>query len=70
MELTDLRSLATVLCAIGFAGVVFWAYHAANRKNFDEAAMLPFADDPDDDKPELDKPGPDKPKLDTKGASK
>lgn len=66
MELTDLRSLATVLCAIGFAGVVFWAYHAANRKKFEEAALLPFADDLEQD----DGPVQDEPVHDGKGVSR
>jgi len=26
-------------------GIVIWAYSAARKQDFDEAAMLPFADD-------------------------
>jgi len=45
MDITDMRSLATVLCALAFAGVVWWAYGPSRRKQFDEAAQLPFDDE-------------------------
>jgi cytochrome c oxidase cbb3-type subunit 4 len=28
-----------------FIGIVIWAYSASRKKDFDEAANLPFADD-------------------------
>jgi cytochrome c oxidase cbb3-type subunit 4 len=45
MDITDMRSLATVLCAVAFAGVVWWACGPSRRKQFDEAAQLPFDDE-------------------------
>ena len=33
---------------IAFAGVCWWAYSPSRRKQFDEAANLPFADEPQD----------------------
>jgi cytochrome c oxidase cbb3-type subunit 4 len=30
---------------ITFLGIVVWAYSSARKKDFDDAAMLPFADD-------------------------
>lgn len=31
---------------IAFIGVVLWAYSSKRKSSFDEAANLPFADDP------------------------
>ena len=45
MDINDLRSLSTVLVMIAFIGVVFWAYSGKRKKDFDEAANLPFADE-------------------------
>ena len=47
MDITDFRSLATVLCAIGFTAVVWWAYGPSRKKQFDDAAQLPFLEDDD-----------------------
>jgi cytochrome c oxidase cbb3-type subunit 4 len=45
MDINDFRTLATVLVAIAFAGVVFWAYGPSRKSYFDEAAQLPFNDE-------------------------
>ena len=45
MDIDDLRGLSTVLVMIAFIGVVFWAYSGKRKKDFDEAANLPFADE-------------------------
>ncbi len=46
MDINDLRSIVTVVSLLTFLGVVWWAYGIkANRKRFDEAAMLPFSDE-------------------------
>ena len=42
---TDARSVFTLICMITFLGIVVWAYSNARKKDFDEAAMLPFSDD-------------------------
>jgi cytochrome c oxidase cbb3-type subunit 4 len=49
MDINDMRALVTLLAFITFLGIVFWAYHHKSRRNFDEAAQLPFADDGADD---------------------
>ena len=43
--ISDARSIVTVLCMLTFIGIVVWAYSARRKSDFDEAAMLPFADD-------------------------
>ncbi|MCB1647913.1 MAG: cbb3-type cytochrome c oxidase subunit 3 [Pseudomonadales bacterium] len=48
MDMTDLRSLATVLCAIGFATVVWWAYGPSRKQRFEEDAQLPFLESDDE----------------------
>lgn len=46
MDINDLRSIMTVLSLLTFVGIVWWAYGIkGNKKRFDEAANLPFADD-------------------------
>lgn len=42
---TDARSVVTLICMITFLGIFVWAHSSARKKDFDEAAMLPFADD-------------------------
>ena len=48
MDMTDLRGIATVLCALAFAAVVWWAYGPSRKKRFEEDAKMPFAEDNDD----------------------
>ena len=43
--LADVRSVVTLICMLTFIGIVIWAYSARRKSDFDEAAMLPFADD-------------------------
>ena len=45
MDINDLRVATTVLSFAVFVGIVVWAWSRRNRAAFDEAAMLPFADD-------------------------
>jgi len=45
MELNDLRSWVTVMLFIAFVGIVVWAYSRSRRDAFDDAALLPLADD-------------------------
>ncbi len=42
---TDARSVITLLCMLTFIGIVVWAWSGRRKNAFDEAAMLPFADD-------------------------
>lgn len=46
MDVNDLRIVVTLMSFAAFIGIVVWAWSARNRKPFDEAAMLPFADEP------------------------
>ena len=46
MEINDLRSIVTVVFLVTFLGIVWWAYGLkGNKKRFEEAANLPFADE-------------------------
>lgn len=42
MAIDDLRALITVLAFIAFIGIVIWAYSRKRRRDFEEAARLPF----------------------------
>jgi len=45
MDQGTLEGIGTVLAMLAFIGVCVWAYSARNKARFDEAAMLPFADE-------------------------
>lgn len=45
MDINDARIAVTVLLFAAFIGIVAWACARANRARFDEAALLPFADE-------------------------
>ena len=47
MDINTLRGLGTIYAMVAFIGVVIWAYSSYKRKDFDEAAQLPFADEND-----------------------
>jgi cytochrome c oxidase cbb3-type subunit 4 len=44
MEINDIRAWHTVVLLILFVGIVIWAYSKRRKRDFDEAANLPFAD--------------------------
>ena len=46
MDIGTLRGLGTLLVLIAFVSVTLWAYSGRNKARFDEAANLPFADEP------------------------
>lgn len=49
LELIDigtLRGIGTALVLLPFVCVTLWAYSGKRRTAFDEAARLPFADEP------------------------
>lgn len=46
IDINTLRGLATVFTMIAFLGISLWAYSSKRKDAFDEAAMLPFQDDP------------------------
>jgi cytochrome c oxidase cbb3-type subunit 4 len=45
MDINTLRGLITLLLLIGFVGLCFWAYSGRRKAAFEEAALLPFADE-------------------------
>lgn len=44
MDINEMRSLLTVTGLICFLAIAWWAYSGKRRKDFDEAANLPFSD--------------------------
>lgn len=45
MDMTTIRSFFTVLIFAIFIGIWIWAWSSKRKKDFDEAANLPFADE-------------------------
>lgn len=45
MDINDLRGLSTAFLFLSFMGLVIWAYSRKRKKDFDDAANLPFADE-------------------------
>ena len=41
-----IRGIGTAVVFIAFISVVLWAYSSKRKSSFDDAANLPFADDP------------------------
>ena len=46
MDINILRSIATVLFFVAFLWVTLWAYSKKQKDTFNDAAHLPFADEP------------------------
>lgn len=46
MDINTMRGIATILAFAAFLGVCWWAYGSRRKARFDEAANLPFADEP------------------------
>ena len=42
------RGLLTLMLMVGFIGICVWAYSPRQKKDFDEASMLPFENSGDD----------------------
>ena len=49
MNFTLLQSLWSIVILITFIGIVLWAYSGHRKAAFDEAARLPFDDEPSND---------------------
>ncbi|HWW04698.1 cbb3-type cytochrome c oxidase subunit 3 [Collimonas sp.] len=43
--LSDARSIITVISFVTFIGIIWWAYVRKRPADFDDAALLPFAED-------------------------
>ena len=50
MSFTFLQSIWTIVVMVTFLGIVAWAYSSKRKSSFDEAARLPFDDDPHDNR--------------------
>lgn len=48
MDAGLLGSVVTVLFFVLFVVIVWWAYHRGNKQKFEDAAQLPFQEDPDE----------------------
>ena len=46
MTFTLLQSLWSIVVLVTFIGIVLWAYSGKRKAAFDEAARLPFDDEP------------------------
>ena len=46
MSFTFLQSIWTIVVMVTFLGIVVWAYSSKRKASFDEAARLPFDDEP------------------------
>ncbi len=51
MDVNDIRIAVTMLSLIAFLGLMVWAGLSRNRRPFEEAALLPFADEPGGPRP-------------------
>ena len=61
-DIGTIRGIGTAVVFIAFVAVVLWAYSNKRKSGFDEAANLPFADEPEPaDKDENNGAGGDKP---------
>ena len=45
MDINFLRSMVTVAAFVVFISILVWAYRPARKKQFDDAAKLPFESD-------------------------
>lgn len=48
MDINDLRIVITVLSFFTFVGIVIWAFSRKRKREFDEAANLPFRENDSD----------------------
>ncbi|MBM7059437.1 cbb3-type cytochrome c oxidase subunit 3 [Pseudomonas sp. UL073] len=47
MDIGTIRGIGTIVVFIAFIGLALWAFSSRRKKDFDEATLLPFADDPE-----------------------
>ena len=53
MDVNDLRSVTTLFMFVVFIGIVVWAWASRRQAGFNEAAQLPFVENPVDDLPKI-----------------
>ncbi len=47
MDMGTIRGLGTVVVMVAFIGLALWVYSPRRKAEFDDATLLPFADDPE-----------------------
>ncbi|AGZ36096.1 CcoQ/FixQ family Cbb3-type cytochrome c oxidase assembly chaperone [Pseudomonas sp. SWI6] len=47
MDIGMIRGLGTVVVMVAFVGLALWVFSPRRKREFDEATLLPFADDPE-----------------------
>ena len=47
MDIQTIRGLGTVVVMVAFIGLALWVFSSRRKADFDEATLLPFADDPE-----------------------
>ncbi|UZJ62773.1 cbb3-type cytochrome c oxidase subunit 3 [Pseudomonas sp. KU26590] len=47
MDMGTIRGLGTVVVMVAFIGLASWVYSPRRKAEFDDATLLPFADDPE-----------------------
>ena len=47
MHIGMIRGLGTLVVMIAFIGLALWVFSPRRKAEFDDATMLPFADDPE-----------------------
>ena len=46
MSFTMIQSIWSIVILVTFLGIVFWAFSSKRKSAFEEAARLPFEDEP------------------------
>ncbi|MBN6715193.1 cbb3-type cytochrome oxidase subunit 3 [Pseudomonas capsici] len=46
MDIGMIRGLGTLLVMVAFIGLTLWVFSPRRKAEFDDATLLPFADDP------------------------
>jgi cytochrome c oxidase cbb3-type subunit IV len=54
MDIDDLRAMMTVVSFVAFIAIVAWAYGRGRKRTFEDAALLPFSDEPSQDAAAID----------------
>jgi cytochrome c oxidase cbb3-type subunit 4 len=47
MDIGMIRGLGTLVVMVAFIGLALWVFSPRRKSEFDDATMLPFADDPE-----------------------
>ena len=56
MDTGMIRGLGTLVVLLAFVGLALWVFSPKRKQDFDEATLLPFADEPESLDPERRKP--------------